>query len=72
MNATAEKSRATVRKRTAGFQRASRSLSTLSDELEAMKACTVQITKSKEASLAFLIRAGILDEKGDLTKPYRT
>jgi len=30
-----------------------------------------KVIESKESALAFLVRAGILDEKGELTRGYR-
>jgi len=40
-------------------------------EWGALKAHLVKITRSRESAVAFLQRAGILDAKGRLTKPYR-
>jgi hypothetical protein len=45
---------------------------TQAQELEQMEAYVAQITKSKADSVAFLKRAGLLDKKGNLAKPYRT
>jgi hypothetical protein len=48
-----------------------RKIQTPSQELEEMKAYVAQIAKSKSDSIDFLKRAGLLDKKGDLAKPYR-
>ncbi len=40
-------------------------------ELGAFKAQLLKITHSRESAVAFLQRAGILDAKGRLAKPYR-
>ncbi len=37
-----------------------------------MEAFGREIRQSKSSASAFLIRAGILDKTGQLTKPYRT
>lgn len=37
-----------------------------------MKAYIKKVTSSPEDSRALLQRAGILDKKGELTKPYRS
>ncbi len=44
---------------------------TAADELVEMKAYVTEVAKSKSESIAFLQRAGILDKKGSLAKPYR-
>ena len=36
-----------------------------------MQAFGREIRESKKTALAFLMRAGILDKKGELAKPYR-
>lgn len=41
-------------------------------EIKALKAHRKEVTASKEAAVAFLVNAGILDKSGKkLTKPYR-
>jgi hypothetical protein len=40
--------------------------------LEDMRLHTLENTKTKELALAFLQRAGIVDETGQLAKPYRS
>lgn len=66
MNETVERARVIKpRKRAA-------TLSVAEQELKAMKAYAKKIASSKEDSIAFLQRAGILDKKGELAKPYRS
>jgi hypothetical protein len=66
MNETAERARVTrPRKRAA-------TLSVAEQELKVIKAYAKKISSSKKDSIAFLQRAGILDRKGDLAKPYRS
>lgn len=66
MNETVERPRvAKPRKRAAP-------LSVAEKELKDMKAYVKKIASSKEDSLAFLQRAGIVNKKGELTKPYRS
>jgi len=48
-----------------------RTSKTADQELKVMKAYVKQISQSKADSVAFLQRAGILDKKGELAKPYR-
>lgn len=48
------------------------SLSPVEQEVKAMKAYAKKISASKEDSIAFLQRAGILDKKGELAKHYRS
>lgn len=50
----------------------SRPLTKAEQELALMKAYVKKITSSPEDSRALLQRAGILDKKGELTKPYRS
>lgn len=65
MNETAERARvAKPRKRTAPLSKAEQ-------ELQVLKAYVKKITSSPVDSRALLQRAGIIDEKGSLTKPYR-
>jgi hypothetical protein len=47
-------------------------LSVAQQELKQMQAYAKKIASSKEDSIAFLQRAGILNKKGDLAKPYRS
>ena len=63
MEDTVERKRATKPRK--------RALSPAEQELKAMKDYVKKISGSKEQSIAFLQRAGILDKKGELTKPYR-
>ena len=39
--------------------------------VQKMEAQRVELSKSKEKALAFLVGAGILSKHGKLTKPYR-
>lgn len=39
--------------------------------VKGLKAYKKEVTASKEASREFLIRVGIVTEKGNLTKPYK-
>lgn len=64
MQATAERGSATKTR--------SKPMSQADKELKAMKAYVKKITSSKEDSVAFLQRAGILDKKGELAKQYRS
>ncbi len=63
MTETVEHPRATKTRR--------RTTSVAEQELKAIKTYVKKISRSKADSLAFLQRAGIVDEKGELTKPYR-
>ena len=47
-------------------------LSKVDKEIAAIDAYVKKISKSKEASLEFLQKAGILDKNGDLAKHYRS
>lgn len=47
-------------------------LSKVDKEIAAIDAYVKKISKSKEASLAFLQKAGILDKNGELAKHYRS
>jgi hypothetical protein len=47
-------------------------LSVAEQELKTMKAYIKKVTSSPEDSRALLQRAGIIDEKGGLTEPYRS
>ena len=40
-------------------------------ELKVMKAYMKKVTSSKKQAVGFLERAGIIDKKGELAKPYR-
>jgi len=67
MNETVERPQvAKPRKRTAT------NLSVAEQELKAMKAYIKKVTSSPADSRALLQRAGIIDEKGGLTEPYRS
>lgn len=39
--------------------------------LESMRKQTEKITSSRESALKFLQKAGILDEEGDFSEPYK-
>ncbi|MDR0864322.1 MAG: hypothetical protein LBO74_05240 [Candidatus Symbiothrix sp.] len=43
----------------------------LKNYIEDMKAYYEEELNTREKFCAFLVRAGILDEKGDVTEPYR-
>lgn len=43
----------------------------LADELEAMEAYIVKITKDKSSAVGFLSRAGIIDANGELAEQFR-
>lgn len=62
---------ATVERKSAVKPRA-RKLTTAEKELKAMQACMNKVTSSKKASLAFMKRTGIIDEKGELAPQYRS
>lgn len=64
MNETAERKRVT--------KVASRPLSKADHELKTLKDYVKRITSSPVDSRALLRRAGIIDQKGELTKPYRS
>jgi nitroimidazol reductase NimA-like FMN-containing flavoprotein (pyridoxamine 5'-phosphate oxidase superfamily) len=48
-----------------------RPLSGADKELRALKVYMKKITSSKKEAEGFLERAGIIDKKGELAKPYR-
>ncbi len=52
--------------------RSRKSLSPVEQEIKAMKAYAKKISASKEESIDFLQRAGILDKKGELAEHYRS
>lgn len=62
---------ATVERKGATKPRA-RKLTVAEKELKAMEAYMKKVTSSKKASVAFLKRAGIIDDKGELAPQYRS
>lgn len=66
MNETVE------RPRVAKPRKRATKLSVAEQELKDMKAYAKKIASSKADSLAFLQRAGIVNKKGELAKPYRS